>query len=496
MKYSDNFKFNLPNKADRDSADIDVISENFKKVDKILKDNENPDVATQIEEALEKAKASGDFDGTSVTIESISESTEDNGSNIVTFSDGNQMTIRNGSQGVSGVYVGDGEMPEGYNVQINPEGDISSGIEQEIIESNENILTFSPQTYTYQGVTYVTRDDGTCYISGTATSSSYHRILDSRASLPNGFEKGKKYLMDYYAIPIYARIQVRVVDSKGTWTDLIDNNFGGVFEIPQSAVGLQVRYYFGSTFKGHCFVKPRIFKEGSYYYNKLVNVKKPMPMLSIIYDDGHNEFYSHILPLIESKNVPIATAIIPDNVGVQSDKMTWDKITECYLKGAEIITHCDVKDQAGWDELGVYGVARHYHCLKNTLNNKGFNVPNVLIFAGSSANYQTCREAAFKIFNAGFNASTGGINYCGILDKYNLNRYGTDNKNLSTLKGWIDDLFDAGTGWMVWTRHNSNATSETPETALQILSDAIDYAIEKGIQIVTVERGVNEYLGN
>ena len=41
MKYSDNFKFNLPNKADGDSADIDPISENFRQIDEILNEMNN-----------------------------------------------------------------------------------------------------------------------------------------------------------------------------------------------------------------------------------------------------------------------------------------------------------------------------------------------------------------------------------------------------------------------------------------------------------------------
>lgn len=83
-------------------------------------------------------------DGTSVTIESKTESSEDGGSNVVKFSDGTTISIKNGSkgskgetgatgpkgdtgetgpQGVSGVYVGSGSMPAGYNIQIDPESD-------------------------------------------------------------------------------------------------------------------------------------------------------------------------------------------------------------------------------------------------------------------------------------------------------------------------------------------------------------------------------------
>lgn len=41
-------------------------------------------------------------DGTSVTVQSVSESTADGGSNVVTFSDGKTITIKNGSKGSQG----------------------------------------------------------------------------------------------------------------------------------------------------------------------------------------------------------------------------------------------------------------------------------------------------------------------------------------------------------------------------------------------------------
>lgn len=58
-----------------------------------------------VNEALAQAKASGDFkgdDGTSVTVKSVSESTADGGSNVVTFSDGKTLTVKNGSKGSKG----------------------------------------------------------------------------------------------------------------------------------------------------------------------------------------------------------------------------------------------------------------------------------------------------------------------------------------------------------------------------------------------------------
>lgn len=59
-------------------------------------------LSTAINTALAQANASGEFNGTSVTVKSVSESTADGGSNVVTFSDGKTLTIKNGSKGTTG----------------------------------------------------------------------------------------------------------------------------------------------------------------------------------------------------------------------------------------------------------------------------------------------------------------------------------------------------------------------------------------------------------
>ena len=47
-------------------------------------------------------------DGASITVSSVSESTEDGGSNVVTFSDGKKLTVKNGSKGSDGAAGKDG----------------------------------------------------------------------------------------------------------------------------------------------------------------------------------------------------------------------------------------------------------------------------------------------------------------------------------------------------------------------------------------------------
>lgn len=55
-----------------------------------------------INDGTDGSPGSNGKDGTSVTVKSVSESTADGGSNVVTFSDGKTLTIKNGSKGSTG----------------------------------------------------------------------------------------------------------------------------------------------------------------------------------------------------------------------------------------------------------------------------------------------------------------------------------------------------------------------------------------------------------
>ena len=78
-----------------------------------------------IDRILAQAKESGEFDGE----DGISVTHTWNGTRLViTSASGTSSTDlkgEKGDQGVSGVYVGSGDMPEGYNIQIDPNGEVS-----------------------------------------------------------------------------------------------------------------------------------------------------------------------------------------------------------------------------------------------------------------------------------------------------------------------------------------------------------------------------------
>lgn len=61
-----------------------------------------------------------------VTVEYIEESVKDGGKNIIRFSDGTEVVIRNGNKGTSGVHFGTDTPPSNATIWINPNGEPTS----------------------------------------------------------------------------------------------------------------------------------------------------------------------------------------------------------------------------------------------------------------------------------------------------------------------------------------------------------------------------------
>ena len=141
------------------AADAKITGE---KISELKSDLDNKlgknQLASAVDDALAQAKASGEFDGqngkdgTSVTVSDVSESTEDGGDNVVTFSDGNTLTVKNGKTGKSGndgttPFIGEngnwwiGETDTGVSAggSGSSGGDYELIVDMEITETCQNI---------------------------------------------------------------------------------------------------------------------------------------------------------------------------------------------------------------------------------------------------------------------------------------------------------------------------------------------------------------------
>ena len=346
------------------------------------------------------------------------------------------------------------------------------------------------------------------HVEGTANAYSYIQIYSNSTKLPEGFEVGKKYRLDFTGLP--ARLNVRIQKATSTgWSDSDIFNeyyYGGEFTIPYDAIGLRIWVSVNNGYTVNGDYTPHIYSSESLEYAANFKTKKPKPMLTIIYDDGNKKFKDYILPIIQNKKVPISTAVVVSEIESQNPySMDYDEIKECYRVGAEVLVHTEARSEVEWGN-NMYSVAYELRHAKYTLNNEGFNVPNCYVFSGGSAGYPVCIEAAKNVFDCGMDpgytqsvARNEGItNYYGNIDNFKIRRRWADTNWTepeadpeNVLKSWIDELAENGTGWQVWTRHNNYGDEETNA---QLLSTLIDYAISMGVEIVTVEKGMREYL--
>jgi hypothetical protein len=116
------------------------------------------------------------------------------------------------------------------------------------------------------------------------------------------------------------------------------------------------------------------------------------------------------------------------------------------------------------------------------------------VFAGGSVGLSDCVDACKSVFQYGFKAGGNRINLKGSVDPYKINRYKVDPNDLLTeenLKGLIEQLIFQGSGWMVWMIHTSDVGFQQEEA--DIIATVIDYALENGVEIVTVEDAVKSY---
>lgn len=125
------------------------------------------------------AKGDPGKDGTSVTVKSVSESTVDGGSNVVTFSDGKTVTIKNGSKGSTGAAGTTPVKGTDYFTEADKAemvSDVVAEMQSSDIEPADDDI---PKVFLSDGVLPVNKIETTMrfdYISKTETVSGYVEI--------------------------------------------------------------------------------------------------------------------------------------------------------------------------------------------------------------------------------------------------------------------------------------------------------------------------------
>lgn len=221
------------------------------------------------------------------------------------------------------------------------------------------------------------------------------------------------------------------------------------------------------------------------------------PLLTIIDDDGNAKFYTDLYPIAVAKNVPIASAIPYSFIGIPNH-LTMEQVNTIYANGIEILSHTYSHDYT--TELSEREYEVDYRKAKQCYAKIGINC-DLLVYAAGTANYPNAVEAAKRVYSGAFNSGHETTNHSQSNDRYLIERYGITGSNdygringynLSELTGLIDTVLQTG-GWMIWMLHTSS--DYWNNTMKQNISDAIDYANNQGLPIVTASYGFKKYFG-
>ena len=236
-----------------------------------------------------------------------------------------------------------------------------------------------------------------------------------------------------------------------------------------------------------------IFNFGSCDHGKIEN--NP-PMLSIMDDDGNIKFYTDLYPILADRKVPACSAVVVSQIEVNANRMTWAQIEEMYENGIEIISHT----YSHWADTNEYPnnvLTNDYQKSINIIHRHGIDTHDLGVLPQSSGITKRFRDAGKQVYKGIF-VNGEATNYKGF-DPYSIRRYKVGNNTtthieLNALKALIDTLTS---GWMILSLHTSTGDGWVDGTgegsSAYIIGQAIDYALSKGIPIVTCECGFKTY---
>jgi hypothetical protein len=264
-----------------------------------MDDESLDDFSEAINAALAQAKASGEFDGkdgASVTVKSVSESTADGGSNVVEFTDGKTLTVKNGKTGGKG---DPGKTPVkglDYWTPVDQQ-EIESFIASELAKRGQLAPEYvdSVEKCTDTSKMYVLPDGYIyAYMYGESEAATYKNILDgTELHLNERINSSGSYVgLDGYVSTDYLKMKpgdvVRVNLPLSNLTTTHDKNRGIAYNASKTiAYGNDgwIGYYAPITEEnGVCsFVFGQV-------YNTPGNTSSGTKMIATISDEGYMRF--------------------------------------------------------------------------------------------------------------------------------------------------------------------------------------------------------------
>ena len=229
------------------------------------------------------------------------------------------------------------------------------------------------------------------------------------------------------------------------------------------------------------------------------------PILTITYDDCSNTIYDYAYPVHKSKNAPATFYVIPSFIGTGLLKDygyadDWDRIVEMDNNGIKIECHSYAHNYL--PNLTEDGLKDNFEKSIKLFARYGIDV-NHISYPGGYYDDKV-QMMSQEYFQSG--RTTGGHYSDPIINGYDvqpyvIGAYCFDNRNVTWFKNRIDDAFD-NNKWLCVFLHAIHPDGEVPSSLPEgtrtcmtpsELAEVIDYANNKGVEIVTLEEALRTF---
>ena len=219
---------------------------------------------------------------------------------------------------------------------------------------------------------------------------------------------------------------------------------------------------------------------------ELIGKRKRKPIMTFVDDDGRVENIEKWRQTVIDKNIPLSIGLITNWIGKDSF-LTIDQIMELKDLGVEFTSH--THNHILLENFSESVIREDFENSKAILNNYGL-VDDILVYPGGSQS-KLVREVAREYFRCA--VSTAEAQNTPPLKTFSLNRKTLADTGYNTLeyyKQQVDDVV-ANNGWLIWKSHSHYESFDA--TQVGYIRELIDYAREKGVEIVGVSDGLDIY---
>ena len=219
---------------------------------------------------------------------------------------------------------------------------------------------------------------------------------------------------------------------------------------------------------------------------ELVGKRKRKAIMTFVDDDGRVENLEKWKQTVIDKKIPLSIALITNWIG-NDNFLTIEQIMELKDLGVEFTSHTHNHILLGNFSESV--IREDFENSKAILNNYGL-VDDILVYPGGSQSAMV-REVAREYFRCA--VSTAEAQNTPPLKTFSLNRKTLAEEGYNTLeyyKQQVDDVV-ANNGWLIWKSHSHYASFDSMQVGY--IRELIDYAREKGVEIVNMSDGLDIY---